>query len=145
MRGRKFINKYLDRITADALSEYSEMEYKAGQTRGREQYLSMTEASGPKTDSVRVQGGNSSMDEKMIRAIEGKDEELDAIEYLDWMDCALAYLDMNNPDDAFIIRTYYMNTDKDIRTIQRYFHVERSAAYDRARRALRRMSRLLYW
>lgn len=146
MRARtRFINKYLDRITADTLAAYNDMAFKAERFTGREGYLSLIEPSSSKLDTVRVQGGRISNDEKIINAISARDEEEDALEYLSWVDSALDYLETADADAAWIVRTYFIDGDKDISKVQRYFNVERSAAYDKVRQALKRISRLLYW
>ena len=142
---RIFINKYLDRITADTLAAYNDMVFKAERTTGRERYLTLLDAGAPKTDAVRVQGGQSQYDQKIIDAISARDDEVIATEVVSWVDSALDYLEKQDKDMAWIIRQYFIEGDKDITKIQLYFNVERSAAYDKVRQALSRMSRLLYW
>lgn len=142
---RIFINKYLDRITADTLSAYNDMNYKAERTTGRERYYSLMEPSGPKPDAVRVQGGQSSYDDKIINAISARDDEVIAHEFISWVDSALDYLESSDAEAAWIVWHYYIDGDKDISKVQKRFNIEKSAAYDKVKQALRRMSRLLYW
>ena len=74
-----------------------------------------------------------------------KERYRQALEYMDWMDPALASL---NDDERAVLEMYYWSSYRQrggaIRSIMDYFQIEQSSAYNKKNRALAKLTLLLY-
>ena len=65
-----------------------------------------------------------------------------AVEYFEWFDPAWAQL---SEDDRYVLEMFFLNDDCDaVGNISQHFNIERSSAYVKRKRALDRLSILLY-
>ena len=65
-----------------------------------------------------------------------------ALEYIDWFEPAW---DQLSEDDRYVLETFFVNKTSDAAgDISEHFHIERSSAYSRRKRALGKLAILLY-
>ena len=64
-----------------------------------------------------------------------------AVEYFDWFDPAWEQL---SDDDKYVLEEFFLSDDDAAAEIARHFNIERTSAYVKRKRAVERLSYLLY-
>ena len=100
------------------------------------------------TDSSPVKGGTSSKEDQWINGLDAIDRLEREMFDADEVQCELEICwNRLTEDERFLLREMYVDNEdrRGIERIKETLHVEKSEAYARARRALARLAKLLYW
>ena len=141
-----FIDKY--KATVEAVEARPGMHFVVEHTPEEMQKVrsQMTTASSPNYSGMPHVHNPKSGEDRMLAGIDKlnlmEERYNQALEYLEWFEPAWEKL---SEDDRYVLEKFFIDDDPDtVEELSEYFHIERSSVYVKRKRAVSKLSALLY-